>query len=68
MRMYNDYYPSYDEKILGKIRNKDGEIAIVPEDIIIIGENAFRDCRFLQYVFIPNNVKSINNGAFSGCI
>ena len=32
-----------------------------------IGNNAFRDCRFLTSIEIPDNVKSIGESAFKGC-
>ncbi|MBR0191590.1 MAG: leucine-rich repeat protein, partial [Thermoguttaceae bacterium] len=33
-----------------------------------IGESAFKDCRFLRFVEIPESVTGIGNDAFSGCV
>ena len=67
MVMHNDFVLSCDEKKLEKLSRWDDELAIIPESVVSIGESAFRDCRFLQNVFIPHGVKSIGRGAFAGC-
>ncbi|EAY13242.1 Leucine Rich Repeat family protein [Trichomonas vaginalis G3] len=35
--------------------------------LIWIGDGAFRDCINLQYINLPNSIKSIGGDAFSGC-
>lgn len=32
-----------------------------------IGCNAFRDCKSITNLFIPDSVENIGNGAFAGC-
>lgn len=40
---------------------------IIPNDIDIIGNNAFSNCMGLINVDIPNNVKTIGGNSFDGC-
>lgn len=42
-------------------------IAIIPEGIKMIPENAFENCKELTTVVIPEGVTSIGVGAFKGC-
>lgn len=37
------------------------------DDLESIGCNAFRDCKSITNLFIPNSVENIGNGAFAGC-
>lgn len=37
------------------------------DKVTTIGDNAFRECKELTYVTIPNNVTSIGESAFNGC-
>ena len=39
----------------------------IPEDVLIIGSNAFRDNRFINSVVIPSYVFSIEEDAFKNC-
>ena len=39
----------------------------VPDGIIAISDNAFRDCKKLQIIDFPESLTSIGNHAFSGC-
>ena len=43
------------------------ESIIIPNGVIIIGENAFYYCSGLTSVTIPNSVTKIGNAAFYGC-
>ena len=45
----------------------DTEYLVVPEDVSIIGENAFEGCVQLSGIVLPNGLKGIEEGAFSGC-
>lgn len=40
---------------------------IIPDDVAIIGDEAFKDCTTLKSVIIPNSVTEIGIDAFSGC-
>lgn len=40
---------------------------VIPNGCISIGAAAFADCTELQYIVIPESVKSIADDAFSGC-
>ncbi len=59
------------EKIIGAWFDIKGDIYIpnIINGITIkaIGENAFRNCRNLQKVVIPNTVKNIDSSAFENC-
>lgn len=48
-------------------RDSQLESIIIPNSVIMIGENAFSGCSNLKYIIIPNSVKTIGNSAFSGC-
>ena len=40
---------------------------IIPNDTIIIGSEAFRECKNLKEIVIPKSVESIADGAFRNC-
>lgn len=40
---------------------------IIPEDVIEIGEKAFKDCCNLEEVVLPNGLKRIHSSAFENC-
>jgi hypothetical protein len=40
---------------------------VIPDDVITIGEYAFRKCSSLTSVTIPNNITSVGFEAFDGC-
>ena len=44
-----------------------GEYSII-EGVKVIGDNAFKWCKFLTNIKIPNNVTSIGDGAFEMCM
>ena len=39
----------------------------IPNSVIDIGEDAFRNCRNLKNVILPNSIKVIKRGIFDGC-
>lgn len=41
---------------------------VVPDGVIAIGEQAFKDCRGLRSVRLPQGLETIHLAAFSGCI
>ena len=43
------------------------ENVLVPNGVIAIGENAFRERSFLKTVSLPNSLQKIGNHAFFGC-
>ena len=45
----------------------DYEVVIIPDTVIEIDNNAFRNCRKLKTVIIPEGVKRIGRHAFWGC-
>ena len=47
--------------------NRNVTQVILPESVICIGDDAFRDCEFLTDVNIPHGVKRIGNFAFYNC-
>lgn len=75
MSFENDKYKSTYDMIIDKERgmlvagcNSSGAI---PNDITIIGPDAFLDCKTFnagKTLQIPNNIKEIKENAFSGCI
>ena len=40
----------------------------IPNEIVIIGANAFSNCKALASTSFPNGLKEIESGAFSGCV
>ena len=62
----NDYYDDgYD--VGGPWGNNGIKRVIIGDSVTSIGNNAFRQCRFLTSVTIPNSVTTIGRSAFSGC-
>lgn len=45
----------------------DNGIVNIPEGMTAITRNAFRDCKALTTLVIPDSVKYIENGALDGC-
>lgn len=41
--------------------------AVIPSDVISIGNDAFFGCEGLSSITIPNSVRTIKSGAFNGC-
>lgn len=39
----------------------------IGEGVKMIGENAFKQCTSLQYVYLPSSIKTISAGAFTSC-
>lgn len=52
--------------VIEKYVGEQQEISI-PSNVIIIGREAFADCRGLKKVSVPSNVEEIEDSAFSGC-
>lgn len=67
----NDYYESV-EGCLVEIETKTllvgGANAIIPEGIVNIAENAYRNHIGVTYIKLPASVKSIGKNAFDGCL
>lgn len=47
--------------------NGNDEIVVIPDNVLVIGKDAFADCTNISSVFIPNSVISISDRAFKGC-
>ena len=47
--------------------NESLESVIIPDTVVRIGENAFRNCIALEEIVTSNNLIEIGNHAFSGC-
>ncbi len=73
----SEYNPSY-KSIDGVLFSKDGAMLIaypysksdtytIPNNVTIIGNDAFKYCKGLTTITIPNSVTSIGNFAFSSC-
>lgn len=45
-----------------------GEEVVLPEGLIYIGRNAFKDLENLRRVVLPEGLECIDMGAFSGCV
>lgn len=43
------------------------EFITIPDDVIVIGGNAFKNCKYLTSVILPESVVKLYFGAFSGC-
>ena len=41
---------------------------IIPQGVVVIGDNALSECRNIRSIEIPNTVTTIGSNAFSGCI
>ena len=50
------------EKYLG-----DEAHVVVPEEVTIIGEDAFYDCQNMVSITLPKGIQSIGSGAFGYC-
>ncbi len=69
---------SYKEMIMEKFKIKKGVLfsysggkeknVVIPEGVKEIGEDAFKNCNFIETVKIPDSVKVIGEGAFSHCL
>ena len=53
---------------LTKFNSEENGVFNIPENILIIPNNAFENCIGIEKVFLSNSVTSINNSAFKGCI
>jgi hypothetical protein len=51
----------------GDVKDKIYKITIADGSVSRIGDNAFEDCKKLEWVYIGNNVSSIGKEAFAGC-
>ena len=40
----------------------------IPDDVAVIGEEAFSDCKLVREIVIPEGVTSIGKAAFTNCI
>lgn len=52
--------------ILLRCGDPSGEVR-VPEGVVSIGENAFRECAALTAIILPEGLREIGRGAFYGC-
>ena len=48
-------------------RQSEKESINIPTCVTVIKKNAFRGCRYLNYIIIPNTVEIIEENAFEGC-
>ena len=55
------------ESTIPKTSFVDREEVIVPDGVTVIGEDTFRNCSRLKYVYLPEGLKWIGKGAFAGC-
>jgi len=55
------------ESTIPKTSFVDREEVIVPDGVTVIGEDTFRNCSRLKYVYLPEGLKWIGEGAFAGC-
>ena len=70
----NQRYSSIDGVVYSKLQDtlilcpqaKGGQV-IIPNSVIVIGDNAFSYCENLNFVTIPNSVITIGNEAFAYC-
>lgn len=49
------------------IKEKNEQTITIPNNVSIIGEGAFSNCRTIKAVELPDSVKKIDNKAFSNC-
>lgn len=54
------------ENILYVYRGNSVEV-VIPEEVEIIAENAFKDCSNIKSIVVPENVNCIESSAFEGC-
>ncbi len=52
--------------VKGCKKSLEGQIA-VPDDVIFICEEAFRDCKHITSIVVPASIKEISSEAFIGC-
>ncbi len=64
MSNLNDFVIEND--VLTKYKGPGGDV-VIPDSVVKIGNDAFRNCFSLKNVVIPESVTSIGNGAFKGC-
>ena len=63
----NDATFEIDGSVLVSFRGTDSEVEI-PNNVTTIGKHCFEKCSFLEYVIIHDNVTSIDDYAFCGCL
>ncbi|MDE6004346.1 MAG: leucine-rich repeat domain-containing protein, partial [Oscillospiraceae bacterium] len=49
------------------IAESDEIIAVVPDSVTNIGDDAFYNCEFLQEIHLPDSITSIGDWAFVNC-
>ncbi|MCR5361124.1 MAG: leucine-rich repeat domain-containing protein [Bacteroidales bacterium] len=59
-------YADEAKTIISKYVGNGGDV-VIPDGVVSIGENAFKNCTALTGVSIPESVTSVGNDAFSGC-
>ena len=47
--------------------NGESPVVTVPEGVLEIGKNAFKDCKYISSDKLPSSLVSIDQGAFYGC-
>ena len=41
---------------------------VVPDSIVVIGKEAFKDCKYIKTIKLPEGLREIGNSAFEGCM
>ncbi len=61
------YFKRSIKNTLENFKNKDISKIIIGENITIIGDEAFKNCKNLEYVYLPDTIEKIGNECFYNC-
>jgi hypothetical protein len=66
-----EWYFDNEKMVISKYTGEGGDVTVPPEidgkPVNAIGSHAFRDCKNLESVILPNSITAIGYSAFYGC-
>ena len=64
---FNSRFYQIEDKILIYLNNEKIKNIYIPEDVLVIGVNAFKNNEYIETVVLSDSVVSIDESAFEGC-